>query len=511
VNPGEGTPVDLVGGRLLARNSVLNLAGQGLPMIVAIIAIPYLIEGLGLGRYGVLTLIWMVIGYFGLFDFGLGRALTRVLAERLAEGREEQIPVVAWTALGGMVLLGTAGALLVAAITPWLVTRALSIPVEMQQEALWSFYLLAASLPVVISMVSMQGMLEAKQRFGTMNAIRTPISILTYLAPLAILPFSSSLVPVVLVSLAGRVIGWLVFFAACLRVYPGLLGGFGFSLDAIRPLLRIGGWMTVTNIVSPLMTYLDRFLIGALLSVTAVAYYVTPYEIITKLWLVPTALSGVFFPAFAASYVRDRAYTAYLFGRAISVLLVLLLPVSIALTVLAEDGFTAWLGAEFAAQSAPVFQWLAIGVFVNCIAQMPFLLLQSVGRPDLTARVHLVELPLYLVLLWWALINYGILGAAFAWTVRIVVDTGVMMALCRRILPESRRAVNRSGAALAASVTLMGLASLATSPQGKGIALGLSLLALVIGTWMVLLAEDQRSWIRRRLGDRARGSLSARV
>lgn len=73
--------------------------------------------------------------------------------------------------------------------------------------------------------------------------------------------------------------------------------------------------MTVTNIVGPLMTYMDRFLIGAFISVTAVAYYATPYEVVTKFWLIPSALVGVLFPAFSTALAHDRQRAGQLFGR----------------------------------------------------------------------------------------------------------------------------------------------------------------------------------------------------
>jgi O-antigen/teichoic acid export membrane protein len=57
--------------------------------------------------------------------------------------------------------------------------------------------------------------------------------------------------------------------------------------------------MTVSNVVSPLMVYVDRFLIGAFLSISAVAYYVTPHEVVTKLLVLPGAVAAVFFPAFS--------------------------------------------------------------------------------------------------------------------------------------------------------------------------------------------------------------------
>jgi len=60
---GEATPLaapganlHLMHGRLLARNVIWNLIGNGAPMIVAVFCIPILIRGLGTDRFGVLAL-----------------------------------------------------------------------------------------------------------------------------------------------------------------------------------------------------------------------------------------------------------------------------------------------------------------------------------------------------------------------------------------------------------------------------------------------------------------------
>ena len=83
---------NLTGGRRLARNVVWNLLGTGAPLLVAIVAIPLLIQGLGTARFGVLTLAWLVVGYFSLFDLGLGRALTKLVAEKLGKGQDDETP-----------------------------------------------------------------------------------------------------------------------------------------------------------------------------------------------------------------------------------------------------------------------------------------------------------------------------------------------------------------------------------------------------------------------------------
>ncbi len=78
-----------------------------------------------------------------------------------------------------------------------------------------------------------------------------------------------------------------------------------------------------------------------------------------------------------------------------------LFPVVLLTIVLAHAGLRLWLGADFAQHSFRVLQWLAVGVFINSLAQIPFALVQGAGRPDLTAKLHLIELPLYLLALWW--------------------------------------------------------------------------------------------------------------
>jgi len=263
-----------------------------------------------------------------------------------------------------------------------------------------------------------------------------PMGLFTFVGPLLVLPFSHKLTTVIAVLVFGRVAAWAVHALLCLNVVPGLRRKIIFSRAEIRPLLAFGGWMTVTNVVGPLMVYLDRFLIGAVLSVAAVAYYATPYEIITKLWIIPSAMVGVLFPAFASSFVVDRKRTAMLFGRAMDCVSLVLFPLTLLLITFAGEGLQLWLGAEFATNSTMVLKWLAIGVYLNSLAQVPFALIQGVGRPDLTAKLHLMELPVYLAFLWWAIHAFGIEGAAVAWTARVFVDLSALLFIAGKCLNE---------------------------------------------------------------------------
>jgi O-antigen/teichoic acid export membrane protein len=485
---------------LLARNVLWNLLGQVAPLGAAIIAIPVLIRALGTDRFGILTIAWVVIGYFSLFDLGLGRALTQLVARELGtpRGRDAAYAVV-WTSLALMLALGLVGGLALAALGSWLVHDMLRIPPSLQDESQVAFYLLATTVPVVITASGLRGLLEAHQRFGLSNAIRAPLGISNFIGPLLVLPFSSSMVSVVLVLVLSRVLTWLAYLLACFHVMPVLRKGFTFEQSAVWPLLRFGGWITVSNIVGPIMVYVDRLLIGALKSVAAVAYFATPYEMVTRLWVIPGAMAGVLFPAFSTSFVQDRSRTASLFGRGVKYVFLILFPVTLIIVTFAHEGLALWLGRDFAHHSTRVLQWLAVGMFVNSLAQIAFALVQGAGRADLTAKLHLVELPFYLIGLWALLTTLGIEGAAIAWAARALVDMLLLFTVAYRLLPRSVASpLPVAGPALSALATL----GLAISPMSfgvKGPFVFVTLLAFASAAWFWILSPEERALGRQSL------------
>ena len=488
----------LTSSRVLASNTVWNLIGQGSPLLVALFAIPLLIKGLGIDRFGVLTLAWMVIGYFSLFDLGLGRALTKLVAEKLGQDKAEEIPGIVWTTLFLMLILGFAGTLVMGALSSWLVHDVLKVPRLLRAEVLNSFHLLALSIPVVISTAALRGYLEAHQRFGLVNAVRIPMGLFTFLGPLAVLPFSQSLALVVSVLLIGRLLAWLAHLLLCFRISPSLLHGIALQRSIVGRLLHFGLWMTVTNIVSPLMVYVDRFIIGSILSMAAVTYYVTPYEVITKLGLIPASLVAVLFPAFAASLARDTVHSVSLFERGGKAILLPLFPLTLIAITLGHEGLALWLGSEFSLRSTRVLQWLGVGTFISGMAQVPFALVQGAGRADITAKFNLIELPLYLLMIWWMLNAYGIEGVAITWVARVALDTLLLFWVVRRFLPRGVSVIRRMGLMTAAGALALMFGFLSMGTLARGIFLGVVLPVFALIAWFLILNPGDRKFVHDR-------------
>lgn len=482
---------NLTSGRLLARNSLWNLVGNAAPLAAAALSIPVLVRDLGTARFGLLTLAWAFIGYLGLFDLGLGRSLTKAIADRLGDGRAGQIPSIVATGFVLLLGLGTAGGLLGASISGWLVRDVLDTPIALHREGRLSFVALSLALPVVVGTAGLRGVLAAYQRFDLVNLVRIPLGVFIYLSPLAVLPFTDSLLAVVLVLVGGRTVVLATYAALCRRALPWE-GSLRFDAAAARELVAFGRWLTVSNVVGPLLSYLDRFLIGAIVTVALVAYYTTPYEIVTKLWLVPSAILAVLFPAFTTTFPREPGRTARLLRMGLGSTYLILAPVTVLAVTLAPEGLSFWLGEEFASRSAVVLQLLVVGVLVNSMAQIVSALVQGVGRPDITAKLHLGELVLYWPLLWFLVHRWGLAGAAAGWLLRVSVDGIALLLVMVRLLPPARSIAARATAGLLLSAGVAAGAARISAPVPR-LAAGAAGAALVlwIGWRLLLTAEDR--------------------
>ena len=484
--------LELTRGRLLARNTLWNLLGSGAPALVALLAIPVLVRHIGVPRFGLLTLIWTAVGYFSLFDFGLGAALTRMVADRLGTGKTEDIPSLVWTSLALMFSLSMVGMIALAALSPFLVQRILKIPTTLQGESAGAFLVLAGCLPFMITTTGLRGILEAQQRFGIVNAIRVPTNAFTLVGPLAVLPFSNRLVPIVAVIAVGRVLAWLAYLISCLRAMPELGAGLTLARHHVGYVLRFGTWMTISNVISPLLFYVDRLVIGAMVSIAAVAYYATPFEVVSRLLTIPSALAGVLFPAFTVSLAQDRSRAAGLLLRGQKYIFLVLLPIILTLVALANDGLRFWLGPDFASNSTAILQLLAAGVFINSLGSLPWVLIQGAGRPDLTAKFHIIELALYLPILWLMIRSYGVRGAAIAWTLRVLLDCIFLAFAAQHFLQKDF--VRQQTAAIVGALILLWAATWPANLFQREVFLGAALLLLLILS--LLFLPEERHWLR---------------
>ncbi|MCA9116147.1 MAG: oligosaccharide flippase family protein, partial [Planctomycetaceae bacterium] len=402
----------------ILNNTIWSLAGQTVPILVAVVCLPMLIHGLGTPRFGVLALVWLMQAICTQFAAGLGRSTTKTVAEYLGAGREQELTGLIWSAIAGHAALGLAGGTALAAATPLLTGRLLAIPAGLESEAELAFYLLAAGVPVFLLLDALRSVLQALSRFDLLAAVQIPCQAFNYLAPLVVLWFSSSLVPVTAAMLVSRLLMLVACFGLVITQLPSLKRPVWPQWPVIWKLLPQGGWMTVVNLSGATLATMDRFVIGSVISLSAVAWYSTAFDITTKLWILPASLLPVLFPVFSSLQMNRRDELAPLFWRAVTLLNAAIVPVVCLLLLCGEHLLRLWVGDLFAEQGAPVVRWVACGSAICIASQVPLTLLQTTGRSRLTAMVQFVLLPLYALAIWRVAPHWGIQGIAAIWFFR---------------------------------------------------------------------------------------------
>lgn len=450
----------------VAGQTLWNLAGMLTPLLVALVAIPVLIDHLGKERFGVLGIVGLLIGYLSVFDLGIGQAQAYLIADARGRGEEARIPMLFQTSLILILILGAAIAGLFALGSDYVAHHVLEVPAGMQEEIERSLKVAAFAIPFAILAPCLIATLEAFQEFRIINLVRIPTSASYFLAPLLVIPFTETLPPVILAMIAGRIIETCAFFWCCQRRIHGIFGHWQFSRLTGARILKFGGWMTTSNIVLPLMIHGDRFILGALRSLVLVTYYITPAELIIRLLVLPRALVTVLFPNLTMRFAGGTAGIGDLISQSFRLLLGVLTMVVMGLILFGPWALGLWLSEDFRLSSGGILRWLSLGVLFLSLAYIPQYMIQASGRPKVTAILHLCEIPLYI-----GLASLGVYlgdseGIAIAWAIRCALDLGMMLLLARRYLPDLRQGLRPILWRLA--VVMVFLTGLALWPDGTG-------------------------------------------
>lgn len=403
----------------LRIHTVYNLAGQLAPLAVSLATIPSYLGTIGETRYGVLAIAWLLISYLGLLDLGLGTAAAQRLSA-LGTAQPAQTAKVFWTALLTTVMLALPAVVIAWPAAHALVAHGLPMSDDLRAELLDALGWMVAAVPVVTVSSVLTGALQSHERFLELSVASVisavGVQVLPLLAALALGPHIGVLLPAVLF---GRLLASAYLWRCCLRHvargHPPC-----WRQDIVRDLLRFGGWASVTAVVGPIMVVADRFAIGALLGPRAVSQYTIPFQLAERSTVLAGALNSALMPSLArASSQAERDELAL---RALHLLAVLISPLFGTAMVLIGPFLGWWVGPEMAANSTRVAQMLLAGFWINSLAFVPYTLLQATGRPDVVARCHLTELAPYLALLFAGLHFGGMLGAAMAFTLRVLAD-----------------------------------------------------------------------------------------
>lgn len=433
----------------IKRNTAYNLLGLFVPMAVGVVTVPIFLRLIGDARYGVLALVWLFLGYFGLFDPGITRAALFHIA-RLGDPKQKiERENVFWTALAINLCFGLIGGIVVYFASKPLFMSAFKMPDNLRTEVIASLPWLASSVPLSIVTGVLGGAMQARESFASFNLINACNALATQTVPLAVAywhgPNLKWLIAAVLIT---RMVGSIPTLIVLKSALPLGVGG-AFRTSLVRTLFSYGGWVTISNLINPILTTMDRMVIGNVIGAQGVAFYTVPFNLVTRVALLPVSFATSLFPKLSRG---SQVESARLADDANVALAAVMTPLVVFAVAILPVFMRLWVGASFTQRAAPVGVVLLAGIWINSLGIIPFEHLQATNRPDITAKFHAIEVVPFLAVLWMGVHYFGLVGAAWAWSLRVTFDVLLLLIVTRQVKGWRRLVVG--GAIVLVAVSL---------------------------------------------------------
>ncbi len=391
----------------IVRNVLINFAGSVAPTFISLATVPAYLHLMGVERYGVINLVWALIGYFSVLDLGTSLATENQIA-RIRDSNDGSVERIFWSACALNLMTGAVGGLLIYFGAFLYVSHGVRIDPQFQREVLASLPWISVAVPLANVTWVFAGAITAVERFASYNTCQTIGTVLFQVLPLAaIYCFSPSLAVVIPAAVCARFAAGVLLGVATFRAL-GIRRPVMPEWTAIVELFRYGRWLLLFSGAGIISQTLDRVLVGSIMGARYVAYYATPQNLVTRLNILPGAMLRTLFPRLSACSREDADNLA---RSALGFLNGVFTPCMILALFALEPFLNLWLGPQMAAASAPVGRILIIGVWLAGQSSILGILIQAQSNPADVARVSWIQLPFFAAALWFSIRTFGIIGA----------------------------------------------------------------------------------------------------
>lgn len=398
----------------LLRNALANLAGGAVPAVVTLLTLPFIVREMGADSYGVLVLITSIIGYFSVLDLNVTAGSVKYVAEHHARGDVRTRNQTIVCGLGIYAAIGVVGGLAVLLFNKPLINNVFQVPESLRPEAGDALRLAALGFLFGQVQIYLQSVPQAIRRYDWTAAVESAFGVVVPLATVAVLWLGHGLLEVVQV----RVVAGAVNAALLGLLLHRLLPDFRFEKPA-RPVLaalgRFSGYAYLSRLAMVAYTQGDKLIIGALVTMGALALYAVPFMLVNRLYALTYRLGAVLFPVASALHAArepQRLKEIYLYGLRYTLFINSALAALLA--TLAHEVLHYWMGAEVAASGMTVLAILAFAALLDSVTNVPSLVNDGLGHPRITGLFALARAGLGLLLTFLLVAGFGVIGAAWA-------------------------------------------------------------------------------------------------
>jgi O-antigen/teichoic acid export membrane protein len=395
---------------------ILNIATSYLrfavSMVVVFLMTPYIIGQLGMDTFGLWSLIFAVIGIFGLMDFGFATAAVKTVAEATGAGDEAGRN----RALASLLMLYTfIGLLSLVLVMTLAVPAAGWFDLTEGQHGLFLPVIWILGLAVSLNFPAslFKAALSGAGRMHIVNAVEL-VMVLINAGLVYLLLEAGHGITGLAISTALTMVGTsLALIPLAYRLLPGFsLHWRLMSLRNIRPLLSFSVYAFMANVAVLVTLRLDPVVIKLFLPLSAVALYAVAARVSEYTFLLNKQFSNALMPLVSQLHGRgDRDAIRRIMTDGTRFLLALAVPGIGLLYYYAPEFIQLWLGAEFAG-SADLLRILLLALIPVTLQLNAANILGMTGQHRFLAIAMLISAALNLLLSMALIAAFGLPGAA---------------------------------------------------------------------------------------------------
>lgn len=396
-------------GKSIARSSIYGLSTWLLPLALSFVATPHIVKALGNEDYGIYALVLGFIAYS--FNFNVGRAITKYIAEFRAAGETGKISEVISATLFINLSLGVVGLLAIFAGAKFLVADVLYIQPEAQEKTAYAFY--AAALTIFFLMLGQvfSAILQGLHRFDAYAKILNLNNLLLIGGNLALALSGFGLLALLIWNLSITIFSALVAAYVSKRILPEFSLDLKFRRDTLKLVFSYSSGVVAYQILANVLLLFERSWITGRLGAESLTFYVVPMMLALYIHGFISSLMLVIFPL-ASELKNEPEKLLRLYRKATKIVSFLVVFLGATLIVASKPFLTLWMGADFAVSSAKLLVLHAVTFSFLAIEVVAWQLTEGLGYPKYNFYFFVVCFIVAITGMIWLVPVYGNFGAA---------------------------------------------------------------------------------------------------
>ena len=419
-----------------AINVIASILGYAVPLLVNLIATPFLLHSLGNDAFGIQVLVNVVIGYLAIMDMGIGLPLIKYLAEDRAKGDMKSASDLLSTTLVLYLVLGIFGMFVAFGISGYLAEHLFSIPNHLINKAKLVFQLAAVGFFATLLMGWGRSVAMGLQRYEVAYAISALSSVLGVGIGLYLVYAGFGVVGYVFSKVLFLFIASFVYFV----IYRIFIPEYKITLHFDKAsIIRIRSYLVYGIIhrgVSGLAGSIDKTLLGILVSTASVGLYSLPYMLANAVNYALSFMLSFIFPASSELYatgqydrLRELFINSSRFLAAVSCM------VFVPLFLLGKTFLFLWLGHETGEKVLTTFYLLTLAAFFQVLlTSLTNCVMVGIGRVDRFTMYTIIRVVVLSVLCILLIPMFNYEGAAWAVLITCVVDVAYFILFLKKYL-----------------------------------------------------------------------------